>query len=109
MSKNVNVERAYDSEGNLLVLYSPGYGTGWSTWYGLELALDKRIIEYFLNEHPSEEEMRNFLNDIGYNISYLGSGYHSLKCARIPQGRAFFILEYDGSEGIVLDEDFIEA
>ena len=36
------VEKYYNENGELGVLYSPGFGAGWSTWSNEELAYDKR-------------------------------------------------------------------
>lgn len=92
------MERYYDEEGNLVVLVSPGYGAGWSTWDRPEIALDKRIVEYFIKNHPTEEEMEKFIQELGYD-PYMG-GYDQLKAMPIPHGTLFQIREYDGSEYI---------
>ena len=32
MKPNIPYEKYYDSDGNVAVLYSPGFGAGWYTW-----------------------------------------------------------------------------
>lgn len=66
------VEKYYNENDELGVLYSPGFGAGWSTWDNEELAYDKRIVEYWLNENPTSEQMSEFLESIGYHNVYMG-------------------------------------
>ena len=101
------VEKYYNEDGELGVLYSPGFGAGWSTWHDKyeddyeehRIAYDKRIIEYWLNNKPSSEDMSKFLESIGYKNVYMG-GYEDLSIAWIPRGTMFYIDEYDGFESI---------
>ena len=103
----MSVEKYYNENGELGVLYSPGWGAGWSTWHHMyedeyedhPTAFDKRIIEYWLNNHPTKSEMEDFLSSIGYDNIYMG-GYDDLTIAWIPQGTQFYIDEYDGFESI---------
>ena len=95
----MNVEKYYNEKGELAVLYSPGWGAGWSTWNDEALGYDKRIVEYWLNESPSSEEMKKFLKSLGYKETYMG-GYSSLTIDWIPRGTMFYVDEYDGSESI---------
>ena len=37
------------ANGELGILYSPGFGAGRSTWDCQEIAYDKRIVKYWLN------------------------------------------------------------
>lgn len=93
------VERYYNENNELGVLYSPDYGSGWSSWNSPELAYDKRIVEYWLNKHPNAQKMKMHLERIGYHDVWMG-GYNDLKIAWIPKGTMFYIHEYDGSESI---------
>lgn len=97
------VEKYYNENGDLGVLISPGFGAGWSSWSGAEIAYDKRIIEYWLNESPSSDEMHEFLKTLGYGNVYMG-GYDDLIIQYIPRGTMFCIHEYDGSESIETPE-----
>lgn len=93
------VMRYYNENNELGVLYSPGYGVGWSSMGDKELAYDKRIVEYWLTEHPDIQKMEMYLERIGYHGVWMG-GYNNLKIAWIPKGTMFYIHEYDGSESI---------
>lgn len=93
------VERYYNENNELGVLYSPGYGVGWSSMGDKELAYDKRIVEYWLTEHPDIQKMEMYLERIGYHGVWMG-GYNNLKIAWIPKGTMFYIHEYDDSESI---------
>ena len=44
---NNKVEK-YVKDGQVAILYSPGYGGGWSTWGEPEMAWDKRLVDAFL-------------------------------------------------------------
>lgn len=100
------VERYYDKNGDLGVLISPDYGTGWSTANdSVELALDKRIIEKWLLEKPTSYDMKIFLCSIGYHNYINMLGYGDLKLEFVPKGTEFLITEYDGSEDIEYIKD----
>lgn len=97
------VEKYYNDNDELGVLISGGFGAGWSTWNDAEIAYDKRIVEYWLNESPSSDEMANFVESLGYRKPYMG-GYDSLRIKYIPRGDMFCIHEYDGAESIETPE-----
>jgi len=104
------------SNDRTLVLFSPGFGSGWSTWNGPgyeQLIFDTRIIDYITNE-KTKDRLANLSKDMsqddveikqlmetvfGKNSIYLG-GFLQLTIATIPIGTMFRIREYDGSESI---------
>ena len=96
------VERYYNENGELGVLISAGFGAGWSTWNDADLAYDKRIIEKWL-KHPTANEMRDYIEGLGYNRPYMG-GYYDLRLEFVPRGTLFCIHEYDGWESIETPE-----
>ena len=89
----------YEKEGKVAVLYSPGFGAGWSTWMSndekaifcprLAEALDKNTPYTDLLQIAKEE----FPNE------YLG-GLEDLEIRWIPKGIYFEITEYDGNEKV---------
>lgn len=99
----------YEKMGKIGVLVSYGFGAGWSTWsneYGVDLALDKRIIEKFLELCEKEieydqakKEMKVFLESIGYNGVYIG-GLDGLCLEMVDKGTSIKITEYDGAESL---------
>lgn len=89
------------------VLISPGFGAGWSTWNYIDLAVDPDIIKAF-EMGLSEESMCSYIQSLGYEKPYMG-GYVACEIVEIPEGTRFKIIEYDGSEYIITDEDFLTA
>lgn len=87
------------------VLVSPGFGAGWSTWNEVEIAYDKRVIEYWLNhKYENEQAVHDFMESIGYPNIYCG-GWKRMKLEWVPKGIKWRIDEYDGSECIIYYED----
>lgn len=111
------VERYY-KDGKLAILVSKGYGAGWSTWntYGIDLAIDRRIIEVYMEtkaygRKANLESLCEWLDSIGYKDIYMG-GWNDLEIVWVDEGFTFRIDEYDGAESIeILDisEDWCKA
>ena len=99
-------------DGHVAVLYSPGYGAGWSTWnieYNYkELIFDPGLVELVLagKEH---EEIAVYAT-LKWPGAYLG-GLEGLNIRWVPVGAHFRIDEEDGNERVVLrdEEDWIIA
>lgn len=87
-------------DGKVAVLYSPGFGAGWSTWirgeneekvlFDPDIAAAVLDEDYFLAQRIAEER---------YPEECL-LGLDGLTVAWVPQGAQFEITEYDGSEGL---------
>jgi hypothetical protein len=94
------------------VLISPGYGAGWKTWasdnFPINVALDKRVIEKWLelkNDPDGREKFEEWILGItGADYFYTG-GWENLKLVFVPKGSTFKINEYDGFESISLITD----
>lgn len=111
-------------DGHVAILYSPGYGAGWSTWnagkdwmlydpYLVDL-VEKLNTPEFLDQGPAGP--RALFEDIVMEIeSYCdnkdGEGYYGgagdLKIKWMPVGTKFYIDEYDGSESVVTEDSLI--
>lgn len=101
------------------ILYSPGFGAGWSTWSHS----DNPLVTQFFLAHPglldavergldlgSKDEpgtpLHGFVQDFERlfpeedSPGYLG-GARDLTVAEIPAGQPFRIEEYDGHESVV--------
>lgn len=88
-----------ERDGKVAVLYSPGYGAGWSTWteeHAEALTFDPQIVAALLADNRAEAAR---IAAEKYPDMYLG-GLDSLKVEWIPKGTVFEIVEYDGSESI---------
>ena len=94
--------------GHVAVLFSPGFGSGWSTWNEDHPAIlfDPTVVEYVRTdgESMSRADMIKYLEDT-YPGIYLGSGFDDLSFMWIPQGTRFKITEYDGSESIQVEDE----
>jgi hypothetical protein len=99
MTKNMN--KLVDN-GKVAVLYSPGFGAGWSTWnQGVpEIIFDPAIVKFVENEQLAE--LHTYVT-LKYPNIFLG-GMKDLAIAWVPEGSLFKINEYDGSESIELKE-----
>jgi hypothetical protein len=92
-------------DGNVAILYSPGYGAGWSSWaHEPEIAefllFDRRLIEAAKAE-ATEEEVSEFLATIFGPDQYIYTGgWDQIASRWIPVGTRFRIEEYDGSESV---------
>jgi len=92
-----------NENGNIAVLYSPGFGAGWYTWNqeSPEIIFDPSIVKFV--EKEKWEELKVYV-ELKYPSIYTG-GLKDLKVVWIPEGTLFKINEYDGSESIELKEN----
>ena len=88
----------YVKDGQVAVLYSPGYGAGWFTWNTdtPEILFDPAIVE--LVEQEKWEELQSYVV-LKYPNIYSG-GLRDLRIRWIPVGTQFQVNEYDGNESI---------
>ena len=100
MTKNIN--KLVDN-GRVAVLYSPGFGAGWSTWNLTvpEILFDPAIVKFVENDQWAE--LSTYVT-LKYPGLYTG-GMRELAVAWLPVGTEFRIGEYDGAENIELKED----
>lgn len=86
--------------GKVAVLYSPGFGAGWSTWASDEykefLCMDYGIVKAFLD--GGSEAVVSLIEEL-YPDVYVG-GADQLTIKWVDEGCQFEIEEYDGSESI---------
>ena len=101
-----------EKDGHTAVIYSPGYGAGWSTWAEHSeremLLFDPHIVELILEREDGSLDTDTFKQRVeqiwqlkGYT-SYLND--QQLEIAWVPNGTLFRIHEYDGSESVVLQD-----
>ena len=87
--------------GQVAVLYSPGFGAGWYSWNSeKELLFHPKLVEMVENNKQkeiTEEFCKDLLNTDDY-ICVLGA--EGLQIEWLDEGTAFIINEYDGSESI---------
>lgn len=85
-------------DGKVAVLYSPDYGAGWYSWNTevKECLFDPDIVKLVEEDAPIEKIEE--LADQKWPGHYWSAG--KLKIEWVPEGTAFEIHEYDGSERI---------
>lgn len=94
-----------EKDGDIAVLYSPGFGAGWSTWntetreIQERLLMDAEIVQDVLDGAKPEDIEAIVERIFGKDVIYTG-GVHQLHVEWIPKGCQFEINEYDGSESI---------
>jgi hypothetical protein len=91
-------------DGKVAVLYSPGFGAGWSTWQhdpGVRMAMlfDPQIADIVDRGGSDWQERAEAVASIKYPESYLG-GLHDLQVEWVPIGTDFRVTEYDGNETV---------
>jgi hypothetical protein len=89
-------------DGKVGVLFSPGFGAGFSTWGApTEAIFNPTLIE--LVENEKWQEAIDFVQETWSDV-YTG-GVPDLQVVWISEGTKFQITEYDGSESIEFLED----
>lgn len=96
------MEKVY-RDGNVAVLYSPGFGAGWHTWNtdtegGERLLFCPRLVYAVLGE-SGEDPLSVAQQE--FPQAYHG-GIRDIEVAWVPEGSRFEIHEYDGAESIRL-------
>ena len=94
--------------GQVAVIISCEYGSGWYSWHGIErLLYDPKIVEVLEDEtippFAAWELIKSYVN--GLYPEEIISGEDRLAVVWIPIGAKFRIGEYDGKESIVLQAD----
>jgi hypothetical protein len=94
-------------DGKVAVLYSPGFGAGWSTWnddeYREFLLHDEKLVE--LVENKQQDKIEEYVKSVypGEHVCVLGAD--QLRVVWIYPGTQFLISDYDGSESIQYKDD----
>lgn len=96
------MDKAYkDIDGviHVAVLYSPGYGAGWSTWnnvkYKQYLLFEPIVVS--LIEEGKLNQVKRYIED-KYGEDVYTSGVEDLTIRWLPEGTLFTIREHDGNE-----------
>ena len=85
--------------GLVAVLYSPGFGAGWSTWNDDQgILFDPEIVRK-VEQGKQSEITECFMESIGYKNMYCG-GAEDLEIEWVCEGCQFEVEEYDGSESV---------
>ena len=89
-------------DGRVAVLYSPGYGAGWSTWNTNlpDMIFDPGLVDLVLEGNKEKILAYVALRWSDANIL----GVDDLEVEWIPEGVDFIINEYDGAETLVFKD-----
>lgn len=104
--------KKYEKDGNVAVLYSIGYGSGWYSWhYVEELLYDPIIVNMILESGETVVFSSNLIEEIkDYCLkTYDFHNYYGiagLTVGWVKKGDEFLISEYDGAETISLKSKF---
>ena len=87
--------------GQVAVLYSPGFGAGWYSWNEKkELLFHPKLVEMVEN-NKQKEITEEFCKDLLKTDDYICVlGAKDLQIEWLDEGTVFEINEYDGSESI---------
>lgn len=84
------------------IIYSPGYGAGWSTWGKAEMALDQELANAISNDEPYSKCVEIAIKN--WPGEYYG-GLEDCQVEWVEEGTQFIIEEYDGNESIQFNYD----
>jgi hypothetical protein len=89
-----------EKDGRIAVLYSPGFGAGWSTWADDDqkeaLCMDARIVGPFV----AGDKAGAVAAAVTMFPDLCIGGADNLRVMWIEKGKAFEVDEYDGSESV---------
>lgn len=100
-------------DGKVAVLYSPGFGAGWSTWADdslrERLLFDPEVVAWV--EGGKKGPVPDLEAKFGDDDYFYDGGASDLQVRWVPIGVRFRIHEYDGSESVILEteEDWVVA
>jgi len=96
-------------DGQVAVLYSPGFGAGWSTWANSldveqslvaeRMIFDPQIADLVDRRADGWQAQVEAVATLKYPNAYLG-GLETLQVEWLPVGTQFRIVEHDGDETI---------
>ena len=93
-------------DGRVAVLYSPGFGAGWSTWchedenMRLAMTFDPQIADIVDQGRADWQERAEAIALIKYPDAFLG-GLKDLRVRWLPVGTQFRVTDYDGTNMMV--------
>ena len=92
-------------DGLVAVLYSPGFGAGWSTWNVNfpQCLFDPEVVR-MIEKEDSAYDIESFAES-KYGEDFYGGGAEDLRILWLAEGTEFIVNEYDGSESIHIKEN----
>jgi len=84
------------------IIYSPGFGAGWSTWGEKSMAIDQDLAKAIASGTDISE--LEHMASVKWPDHYLG-GLEDCVVEWVDEGIMFHISEYDGNESIMFKDD----
>lgn len=92
-------------DGKVAVIYSPGFGSGWSSWNeNQSILFHPKLVEMVEAGKLSQITEEWVCKNIGISGVYC-AGAETLTICWLPEGTAFMLLEHDGFESIHTSDD----
>lgn len=93
-------------DGKVAVLISSDFGAGWYSWNSQHegLLFHPKIVAMVEANRQSEINPDFILKELGISNIYCG-GANDLEIMWLPEGTAFKVYEYDGSEDLITMDD----
>jgi len=87
-------------DGKVAVLYSPGFGSGWYSWNTSykQCLFHPKIVE-MVEAGRHDLITDEFCNEL-FGDGFYAGGAMELKIVWMPEGTAFHVDDYDGSESV---------
>ena len=106
MTITIKNNKVYNEDGEVAILYSPGYGAGWYTWNSenKEILTNPQLVQMVLNDERSKIT-DSFMQKLLNTKSFYSGGARDLQVEWMTEGQHFRIEEYDGSERILYKDD----
>ncbi|MFC1018821.1 hypothetical protein ACFGZ6_00915 [Pasteurella multocida] len=98
MKTTIKNGKVYNEQGEVAVLYSPGYGAGWSTWNNHDCVFTPEIVRLVL-DNADTTDIENKAEELFGEGFYTG-GASQLRIGWLKPGTQFYINEYDGYETV---------
>jgi hypothetical protein len=91
-------------DGKIAVLYSPGYGAGWSSWADTKirdfLIFDEGLVKLAEAKAPAKDVEAYLKSKLGKDGDIYTGGWEKIRVEWLSEGEAFVISEYDGNESL---------
>ncbi len=91
------------ANGKVAIVYSPGYGAGWSTWNedNPEMIFDPGLVDLVIA--GNREKILSYIA-LKWPLAYTG-GVDQLDVLWLAEGTAFQIEEHDGNEKVTVKDN----
>lgn len=105
-------------DNQVAILYSPGYGAGWSTWnkeeYRKTLLMHPELVEWTLETNHKKNKLQRIIGRLFGEDQYVCIlGADQLKVEWVPSGSQIRINDHDGNESLEfyhsIEPDFIQV